>query len=255
MKNINLSLLIVLLFCSCTFNKQLSYVDDEKFKSTINHPNNNQPIQVGDILKIEISSTVKEAAVSYNKASDFIGKNLNNQEIIKLMGYSVNENYEIHLPILGKLSVRNLTVTETEKIIANILIDNNHLIEPNVNVRLLNSKFTVLGEVKNPGTYTHYEQNINIFQAIGYAGDITIDGKKNNVTLIRHLNGASEKFNLDLTETDFLNSDQYYILNNDVIIINPSFNRVKSAGFVGSPNSIASISSIILSITLLLINN
>ena len=86
MKNFNLSLLIVLHFCSCTFNKQLSYVDDEKFKSTINNANNNQPIQVGDILKIEISSTVKEAAVSYNKASDFIGKNLNNQEIIKLMG-------------------------------------------------------------------------------------------------------------------------------------------------------------------------
>ncbi len=139
------------------------------------------------------------------------------------------------------------------KKIAKILLDGGHLVSPTVSVRLLNGKFTVLGEVANPGTFTFLEKNLTLLQALG-AGDLTIDGKRKNITLIREVNGIRSVNKLDLTSKDILDNPSYYIRNNDVIIVNPNYNRIKSAGFIGSPQSIASISSILLSITLLIIN-
>ncbi len=134
------------------------------------------------------------------------------------------------------------------------MLDGGHLVSPMVSVRLLNGKFTVLGEVTNAGTYTFLDKNLTLLQAIGYAGDLTILGKRKNITLIREVDGIRYARKLDLTSKDILDNSSYYIRNNDVIIVNPNYNRIKSAGFIGSPQSIASISSILLSITLLIIN-
>ena len=123
-----------------------------------------------------------------------------------------------------------------------------------VSVRFLNSKFTVLGEVNSPGTYSFYDNSISLLQAIGYAGGLNEFAKRKKITLIREINGIKKIKNLDITETDFLDGPYYYLKNNDVIIINPNFNKVKSSGFIGSPQSIASIASILLSITLIILN-
>jgi polysaccharide export outer membrane protein len=90
---------------------------------------------------------------------------------------------------------------------------------------------------------------------LGYAGDLTIDGKRKDVKLIREENGTREVYTIELTKAELLNSSTYFIKNNDVIIVNPSFSKVKSAGFIGSPASVASIASLLLSITLLITNN
>ena len=133
-----------------------------------------------------------------------------------------------------------------------LLEEGNHLSNPTVSVRRINNKFTVLGEVNNPGTFSHLERKLNILQALGYAGDLTIDGKRKDITLIRDENGTRTAYNIELTKSEFLNSPLYNIKNNDIIIINPSFNKVKSAGFIGSPASIATIASLLLNITLLI---
>ena len=119
----------------------------------------------------------------------------------------------------------------------------------------MNFKFTVIGEVKFPGTFSFLDENINIFQALGYAGDLTINGKRKNITLLRDNKGTQKIYDINLTKSDIINKPYFYIKNNDVIIIEPNFSKVKSAGFIGSPASIASISSLLLSVTLLLINN
>ena len=118
----------------------------------------------------------------------------------------------------------------------------------------MNSKFTVLGEVKNPGTFSYTDKNLNFFQAIGYAGDLTIDGKRNNIKLIREKDGVKTISIIKLNDVDFINSSHYNIKNNDVIIVDQSFSKVKSAGFIGNPSSISSIASLLLSITLLITN-
>ena len=103
--------------------------------------------------------------------------------------------------------------------------------------------------------YSFNEKFITIFQALGYAGDLSISGKRKNITLIREVDGIRTTLKVDLTDQEIFNSPSYYIKNNDVLIVNPSYSKVKSAGFIGSPASIASLASLLLSITLLIINN
>ena len=135
-----------------------------------------------------------------------------------------------------------------------MLLKDGHLSNAVVKVRRLNSKFTILGEVRNPGTFSYFDEKINIFQALGYAGDLTINGKRQEITLIREINGLKKVFEIELTSSNLLDKPYYYLKSNDVIIIKPNFSKIKSAGFIGSASSIASISSLLVSLTLLILN-
>lgn len=255
MKYFFLVLISLFLFTSCSTKNQLIYLKDIK-----KHEANSwaefsvieNRIESNDILKIEISTVVPEASLPYNKLNSSNNTTLNSIEFLKLQGYVVDNKMMINFPVLGKINVDNLNEQQLEDKIKNLLIEGNHLTKPVVSVRRINNKFTVLGEVRNPGTFSYFERSINILQALGYAGDLTIDGKRKDITLVREENGVRKAFNIELTKSDFLNSPQYNIKNNDILIINPSFNKVKSAGFIGSPASIATIASLLLNITLLI---
>ena len=244
--------LILCVLFSCSSRKQIVYLEDIK-RSSVNIVDTSlvfDIIQVGDILKISVNSAIDETSAMFNIAKN----NITNIQLLQLQSFLVDKNLTIDFPILGKLDLKELSVKDLEIKIKNILKDEGYLTNPVVNVRRINSKFTVLGEVNAPGTYTFFDDNINIFQAIGYSGDLTIYEKKNNVTLIREENGLRKVYKIDLNNASIFQKPFYIIKNNDVLIANPNFSKTKSAGFIGSPSSIASIASIILSITLLLIN-
>ena len=256
MKYLTLTLFTLLLLGACSTKNQLIYLKDSNKYNTfskIDPSLHKNLIKPGDILKIDVQTIVPEAALPYNNI--ITNQATNNVDIIKLEGYRVDNFSMITFPVLGKISVDGLTENDIESKITSLLLDGNHLTNPTVKVRRLNSKFTVLGEVRNPGTFSYFDQNINILQALGYAGDLTIDGKRKDIKLVREENGVREIYNIELTQTELLNRPIYYIKNNDVIIVNPSFSKVKSAGFIGSPASVASIASLLLSITLLITNN
>lgn len=253
MKYIYFSVISFFLITSCSTKNQLIYLNDIKKQnanSWTDIPSVIDKIESGDILKIDVSTTIPEASLAYNLSVEEGGQN--NLEILKLKGYIVDKQMMINFPVLGKISTFDLNEEQLEIKISNLLIEGNHLSNPSVRVRRINNKFTVLGEVKNPGTYSYLERKINILQALGYAGDLTIDGKRKDITLVREVNGIRKAYNIELTKSEFLNSPLYSIKNNDILIVNPSFNKVKSAGFIGSPSSIATIASLLLNITLLI---
>ena len=257
MKYLSLTVLVAFVFASCSTKNQLVYLKDSDKHNTfskLDYSSLNNNIEVGDILKIDIQTIVPEAAIPYNKitSSNVQSQNL---DLLKLDGFLVDDFKMINYPVLGKISVEGLSENQLESKITQLLLDGNHLTNPTVKVRRVNSKFTVLGEVRSPGTYSYYDKNLNIFQALGYAGDLTIDGKRKDIRLIREENGNREIYKIELTEAELLNRPILYIKNNDVLIVNPSFSKVKSAGFIGSPASVASLASLLLSITLLLTNN
>ena len=161
----------------------------------------------------------------------------------------------INYPILGDINVVGLTINELTSKLRSLLINSGQLTNPHVKINKLNSKYTVLGEVLSPGTYFNYENQLNIFQALGFAGDLLITAKRKDVKLIRQENGLQKSYEFSLNDSEIFNKPYYYIKSNDIIIIEPNYSKIKSAGFIGSPASIASISSLFLSITLLLINN
>ena len=163
----------------------------------------------------------------------------------------VNPEGLIALPVLGKIKATQLTNSQLENQIVAQLESGGHLINPIVTVRLLNAKVTVLGEVQRPGTFSFTEQYISVPQALGYAGDLTINGKRDDVILIRELDGTRKITHIDLKKSDWLNSDAYQIKPNDVIIVNPNSRLINSSGVVDTGTFLA-IASLTLSVVILL---
>ena len=254
MKKTFFFLLIISLFISCSHKKQIVYIDDVK-RSSINKIDiyNENNISIGDILKIDVTTVISEAAFPYSSTDKDLS--LSSKDVLLLNGYIVNKDSLINYPVLGKINVVGFTEDLLASKLKSLLVDGGHLNDPFVMVKKLNSKFTILGEIRNPGTFSFYENQLNVFQAIGLGGDLLITAKRNNVKLIRQENGLRKIYNFSLNSSEIFDKPYFFVKSNDVIIIEPNYSRIKSAGFIGSANSIASISSLVLSITLLLINN
>jgi polysaccharide biosynthesis/export protein len=211
----------------------------------------NYTFQKNDILKIDVTSLETKASIPYNKVSS-AGMVGNSVDLMQLTGYLVSSNKTINFPVLGLISVADKTLEDLENDLKNRLENEGHLINPIVSVRLLNAKVTILGEVKSPGTYTFTEKNISLLQAIGLAGDLTIDGNRNDIILIRESDGERTTTKLDITSASFLNSSFQNIQPNDVIIVNQNSKKISSAGLVGNISTVLSIASILLSTIILI---
>jgi len=250
MRSIFVLLFGVLMLQSCVSKKAVFYLQDEEALDASKANLKDIIIQPNDILKITVSSLVPEAAVPYNKVSAATIQS-NTIEIMKLEGYVVSNEQTIEFPVLGKIPVVNKTTSEHAIDIKNRLEEGGHLINPTINVRLLNAKFTVLGEVKNPGTFNYTEANLNLLQAIGYAGDLTINGEREDVLLVREENNTRKINHINLQSSDWMNTDLYQIKPNDVIIVNPNQRVVKGSGLVDTGTFLA-IASLTLSVVILL---
>ncbi|MEM5564000.1 polysaccharide biosynthesis/export family protein [Psychroserpens sp. AS72] len=248
MKSILRLCLILLFFSSCASKKEVLYLQDlEDFNNTsINF--SSPKIQPNDILKISVGALIEETALPYNKSSS-VGATI---DLMKLNGYLVTEENTINFPELGLISTKNKTVFELEQHIKSVLEEGGHLKNPTVNVRLLNAKVTVLGEVSAPGVYDFTETSVTFLQALGYAGDLTINGKREDIKIIREVDGNRIISTVDLTSGEFLNSEFYQIKPNDVIVVNPNNPKVKSAGFVGNTATVISVVSILLTTVVLI---
>jgi polysaccharide export outer membrane protein len=249
-KKILLSVVVALSLISCASRKDILYYQDIKdsSQSSINYVSND--IQINDILYIKIDALVAESAKPFN--FDVNTSNPSNISAFKVQGYLVSQEGTIVFPILGTLKVAGKSPTELQGMLVKMLNDNGYIKDANVNVRVINSKVTVLGEVKNPGTYSFDEQNISLNQAIGYAGDLTINGRRKDVLLIRENNGTRNYIKLDLTKSDWFTSPYYYIKQNDVIIVNPNGARVMTSGYLTNIGTILGIMSLSASLILLL---
>lgn len=245
-----ISVLFLCMLCSCASKKKVLYLQDASNEG-INKVNyESAKIQPNDILKITVESLVPEASIPYNKniSQAQIAQNL---QLLQLEGYLVSEQNTINFPVLGKIQTSNLTTEELQNEIRQQLVSGGHLSNPTVSVRLLNAKITILGEVNKPGTYNFTEQNITLLQALGYAGDLTINGKREDILVTREVDGVRKITHIDLTSSSFMSGDFYFIKPNDVIIVNPNNPRVKNAGFIGNINNVLTIASLLLSVAIL----
>ena len=207
-------------------------------------------IQINDIIDVKISTLNPETAAPYNAGGGSSNTNAG-IELMKLQGYIVAVDGTISLPILGDIQVTNKTIVEIQNNIKQTLEEDGHLLNPTVVVRVLNAKFTILGEVEGPGTYTYTEQFITLPQALGYAGDVTIAANRKEIWLIREEEGARQFYKIDLTKTDWFDTPAYTLKQNDIIYVLPNEVRVKSAGFVGNTSSVFSVVSILITTYLL----
>lgn len=250
-KTLSIVIVIASFFSSCASKKEIILFSDIN-EGTENSLTYSLPkIQVNDILDVKINAINPETALPYNLASA-TATVATTIELLKLQGYLVSAEGKISMPILGKIVTTGKTTSELEKSITEILETNGHLKNPSVSVRILNAKVTVLGEVKTPGTYTYSEQSISLPQALGYAGDITIEANRKEVLLIREEEGKRKYHKIDLTKSDWFNSPYYNIKQNDIVYVYPNNVKIKSAGFIGNTTTVLSVFSILLTTYVLL---
>ncbi|WP_338647736.1 polysaccharide biosynthesis/export family protein [Flavobacterium sp. KS-LB2] len=231
---------------SCASKKDVLYFQDYDKAAIDDTKILNQKIETNDILSVKIYSLDPEAAKIYNidlLESTAGGLQL---EMVRLRSYLVSDGGEITMPVLGSIIVNTKTTLELEEYLRAKLINEGHLKDPTVTVRILNSKITVLGEVRTPGTYTFAEKNLTLLQALGLAGDLTINGERKDVLLIRQEGNAKTIHHIDLTSKEWMNTELFYIKQNDVIIVNPNNARVKSAGIIGNAGTLISVISLLL---------
>jgi polysaccharide export outer membrane protein len=193
----------------------LKYVADNGASGSIKNDYSNdrteKTIQPYDYLYIKIFSLDEKTNNIFNER----GSNVDNE----LLSYSVDGAGNISLPFVTNIHVKDLTINQArEKIEKSLAIYLNNV---SVVVRFVSNKVTVLGEVKNPGQHAFFDEKISIFQALGLASGASDYGNLSNVTLVREIDNNIKYHTLDLTKKNIAASEFYYLLPNDILIINP----------------------------------
>lgn len=224
-KNIYLFALLALL-CSCGVKyKTVPYFTDLPAGDVISDIENQGvlKIQKNDILAITVSSLDEKSDAYFNLGNMGAAQaGAAGAASSGPAGYIVDQKGQVQLPYLGSVRVEGLSTSEARKLIETKLEDGKFLIKPILNLRLANFKISVLGDVVRPGVYPVQSERITIMEAIAMAGDLTITAKRNDVLLIREIDGKRQQIRLDLQKTDLFNSPYYYLQNNDVLYITPS---------------------------------
>ena len=247
-------IIISVSICSCSSKKDILYFQDLENKDYVTKYSDYK-IQVDDILKIDINSEIPESALIFNRNPNPINTSANRENML-LNGYLVDVDGNINFPILGEINVEGKTIKDLRNFLYSNIVNNGegYLLNPFIDIKVINLSFTILGEVNKPGKYNFLNNNFDILEAIGMAGDLTINGKRDDVKIIRKINDKKIVSTIDLTKSNILAEDNFQIFPGDIIIINPNYNRVKNAGIIGNSGTLLSLLSFILS-SIIVINN
>lgn len=203
-----------------------------------------------DLLSIIVSAETPEVTVPFNLPA--IQGNYqvdNNQNGIKT--YLIDNFGNIDFPVIGKVQLGGLTRTEAVNKMTKAVSE--YITNPSINLRILNYKISVLGEVAKPGSFTVPSERITLLEALSNAGDLTIYGKRDNILVIREADGKKSFTRVDITNTDFVNSPYYYLSQNDVIVVEPNNTRVKSSSVGPNTTLYISVASILVTIATIVI--
>jgi polysaccharide export outer membrane protein len=223
--------LLSILMGGCGSSKKIIYLQDVKTESKKIDNSYELKIQEDDLLSITVNSKNPELSLPFNlplvayqtgRPSDqtMIGGTL------QLQGHLVDSKGDIYFPILGKIHAAGRSRLELANLIKDSLIKNDYIKDPIVNVRLLNYKISVMGEVTRPGTFPITSDRLTLLDALSMAGDLTIYGKRNRVYVIREDMGQRTINIVDLRSSDIFSSPYYYLHQNDIVYVEPNRSRI-----------------------------
>ena len=251
MKKNFLILLISLILLSCGSSKRIIYLLNDR-SQTNQVDTSAATLKVGDLLTITVNAISPDIAAPFNLPvipTPYAINTVNPlaSTSIALQNYLIDNDGNIIFPVLGKINAAGMTKDQLAVYIKNQIYPHYIKEPPIVNIRYLNYKISVLGEVLRPGLYTIDNEHINILEAIALAGDLTIYGKRDHVLIIRENNRQSKTiYYLDLTDKKLINSSLYYLHPNDIIYIRPNKPKVRSSSFnVAESISISIVGSLI----------
>jgi polysaccharide export outer membrane protein len=224
-------LLIVAFLNSCASRQDVAYFQDEKIA------NFTQPklfydliYQPNDMLTIDVTALDPETVRPFNLASvPYSVSLLDSRTNMRMQTYIVDKNGNINFPVLGKVKIGGLTRQEaTDLLESNI---SKYVKDPLVNIRITNFTITILGEVNNPGSFIIQDEKVTLAEAFGLAGDLSIYGKRDNILLIREIEGIKKFSIIDLTSVRSLSASTFGLKQNDVIYVEPNNAKIRASSY------------------------
>ena len=229
--------LFAVVFASCVPQKKMLYLKEAEMvaenlsKEYVNDRSFNYKLQPGDNLYIHVVNTIDErSAASIN--GDLRGY-LSSDANIYLQTTTIDEEGYVEMPLVGKIEIKNLTIDEAKDKLQKAI--NTYINGSMLVVKLANFNLTILGEVSRPGMYKVYQSQINLFEAVSLAGNMTNFAKKKEVKIVRQTDNGSEIITVDMGKADILSSPYYYLKPNDIVYVEPL--KIKQWGFTTFPYS------------------
>ncbi|SRR5690554_384672 len=246
MNKIFISFIFLLLLTSCASRKDVVYLSQLEGDKTEELSSYETTLQPDDLLSIIVNSKASKLALDFNPPPVILQTNSESMTAQqRLQTYLIDKDGYIEFPEIGKIKLGGLTREEAITTLTQALQP--HLSDARINLRILNYKISIQGEVARPGVYRVDSDRVTLLEGLSMAGDMTIYGKRKEVLLIREFNGKRTFTKVDITDPNFINSDFYYLKQNDVVYVEPNKTRVNSS--VVGPNLTVAISAISLLVT------
>lgn len=249
--------LLVLLLSSCMSTKKVAYFQNrESVDLALSKGLYDAKIMPKDILQIQVFSMTPEAAIPFNLEKNQTTSTASYQtNQSSVYNYLVDNNGDIYFPVVGKVHLGGLSKNEAESLlkskIAPYMSETEDFL---VHVRMINYKYSVIGEVKNPGMFTTQNEKVNIIEAIAQAGDLTLYGERDKIFLIRENSDGQKEFHqLNINDANIISSPYYYLQQNDIIYVEPNKTMARSSYFSTSTGMWFSLTSAIMSVTTFII--
>jgi len=217
-----LSLILIAGLFSCVPQKRVKYLQTPEGASALNSFENKTKeylVQPGDYLYIRLFTSDNDVNAIFSDMTGISTTNNIYEQSIYLTSYLVNDSGYISLPLLGQVKASGITTREIEEKLFELMLKD--ITNPGVIVRLTNFRVSILGEVKNPGTYSISQHRANIFQVLSLANDLTTYSNRNSVKLLRKKGDQTIIIDLDLTKRDIISSEYFYLQPNDIIYVEP----------------------------------
>lgn len=238
---------VLMIFSSCGTRKSMVYLQPDSTHINTVFEQYIPKIQKNDIVTIAVTAADPKVTAPFNPVSSLSGGAMNqNVDLALRPTYTVDNNGDVTLPLLGKVHIEGLTRIEAmEKLRIEL---SQYIKDPGVNMNFNNFRVSVLGEVAKPGSFIIPTERITVLEALGMAGDMTIRGVRHHVTLIREVDGKKSIHHLDLTKQETLNSPYYYLAQNDVIYVEPNKAQINNSKLGANTNIIISIAGLIITV-------
>ncbi len=223
-------LLVIASLKSCASRKDIAYFQDEK------NANYSQPVIIyeliyrpSDMLTIDVTALDPETVRPFNlnTVPSNTGSAIESSTTSRRQTYIIDANGEIDFPVLGTIKIGGLNRKEATTLLKTEI--SKYVKTPIVNIRLVNFTISVLGEVNNPGLFTIQDEKVTLTEALGLAGDLTIQGRRKNILLIREIDGIKKFSVIDLTSVKSLTTSTFNLIQNDIIYVEPNKARVRAA--------------------------